>query len=167
MARFTLAPVGIDDFRTSASVFPFTVELHTDAAAFWAKLNGPKSLSWCRLLRQVRWTSPPPHTVGSTRTATLALTGTTLEERYFHGKKPTDGTQTPFGYKRPTRPGYGGMGAMHDSCTRQTSSTESAWLESLALRRSNRANVACRGTKTAGPACRRTPAVPDYPRAVE
>lgn len=34
MARFTLAPVGLDDFRTSNGVFPFTVSLNIDAASF-------------------------------------------------------------------------------------------------------------------------------------
>jgi hypothetical protein len=31
--------VEIDDFRTSSAAFPFTVELTTDAAEFWAELN--------------------------------------------------------------------------------------------------------------------------------
>jgi hypothetical protein len=78
MPKFTLAPVGADDFRSSAGLFPFTVELNIDAAAFWAEFNGPTPLSWCRLLRKVEWTSRPPHTAGSTRTAILALTSNHL-----------------------------------------------------------------------------------------
>lgn len=93
MARFALAPVDIDDFRTSTGAFPFTVELNTDAATLWAELTGPRPLYWCRLLRQVRWTSPLPHSVGATRTATLAFTGIVLEERYFHWEE-ADGRYT-------------------------------------------------------------------------
>jgi len=83
MAEYTLSPVGMDDFRCSTRLYPFTVHLNVDAATFWAELNGPAPLYWCRLLRSVEWTSPAPRTVGSTRTATMALTGTTLRERYF------------------------------------------------------------------------------------
>jgi hypothetical protein len=77
MAEYTLSPVGMDDFRCSTALFPFTVEFNVDAATFWAELNGQAPLYWCRLLRSVEWTSPPP------RTATMALTGTTQQERYF------------------------------------------------------------------------------------
>jgi hypothetical protein len=65
--------------------------LNIDAAAFWAELNGPTPSFWCRLLGKVEWTSRPPHTAGSTRTAMLALTSTTLQGRYFHWDE-ADGT---------------------------------------------------------------------------
>ena len=45
MARFTFTPVGIDDFRSGTSVFPFTAHLDVDAATLWAQLNGPTPLS--------------------------------------------------------------------------------------------------------------------------
>jgi hypothetical protein len=66
MAEYTLSAVGVDDFRCSTGLFPFAVELNVDAATFWAELNGQAPLYWCRLLRSVEWTSPPPRIVGST-----------------------------------------------------------------------------------------------------
>jgi Polyketide cyclase / dehydrase and lipid transport len=105
MPKFTLAPVGADDFRCSAGLFPFTVELNIDAAAFWAELNGPTPLSWCRPLRKVEWTSRPPHTAGSTRTGTLALTGTTLQERYFHWEQADGRYANAFSVTATNTPG--------------------------------------------------------------
>ena len=50
---FTLARVGIDNFRSSTFVFRFTAHLDVDAATFWAELNGPAPLYRCKLLREV------------------------------------------------------------------------------------------------------------------
>jgi hypothetical protein len=53
------------------------------AAEVWGELTGERPLHWCRILQEVRWTSPRPFGVGTTREVN-ALWGTNLlRERYF------------------------------------------------------------------------------------
>jgi Polyketide cyclase / dehydrase and lipid transport len=80
--------------------------LNVDAATFWAELNGQAPLYWCRLVRSVEWTSPPPRTVGSTRTATMALTGATLQERYFRWDEADRGYANGFWVTASNTPGF-------------------------------------------------------------
>lgn len=106
MPTFELAPVGADDFLTSTWLFPFSVDLNVDPATFWAELNGPAALSWCRFIRSVKWTSPPPrNVVGTTRAATLAMTGTTLQERYFQWQESSDRYVNSFWVAASNTPG--------------------------------------------------------------
>jgi hypothetical protein len=107
MPTFELAPVGADDFLTSTWLFPFSVDLNVDAATFWAELNGPAALSWCQLIRGVEWTSAPPrNVVGTTRTATLAMTGTALQERYFQWEESSDRYVNSFWVVASNTPGF-------------------------------------------------------------
>ncbi len=53
------------------------------AAEVWAELTEDNTLSWCRILQAVTWTSPRPFGVGTTREA-RALGGTNvLKEEFF------------------------------------------------------------------------------------
>ena len=53
------------------------------AAEVWADLTADNPLSWCRLLRDITWTSPRPFGVGTTRTARTIGNASVLKERYF------------------------------------------------------------------------------------
>jgi hypothetical protein len=58
-------------------------EIGRPAATVWAELTADDALHWCRILDDVRWTSPRPFGVGTTREV-KSLKGTSvLRERYF------------------------------------------------------------------------------------
>jgi hypothetical protein len=52
------------------------------AAAVWAELTEDNTLSWCRILADVSWTSPRPFGVGTTRTV-KSLKGANVIHEYF------------------------------------------------------------------------------------
>jgi hypothetical protein len=81
--RFKLTPCD-ETFLTSApDRMVDTMEIGRPAAAVWADLTSDQTLSWCRLLAGVRWTSPRPFGVGTTRTVRTPGGLLTLNERYF------------------------------------------------------------------------------------
>jgi len=53
------------------------------AAEVWGDLTVEKPLSWCRLLRDITWTSPRPFGVGTTRRARTIGNASVIEERFF------------------------------------------------------------------------------------
>lgn len=76
-------------------------EIERPAAEVWADLTAEHPLSWCRILKEVTWTSPRPFGSGTTRTA-KALAGTTvLKERYFRWE---EGRRHSFAVEETTSP---------------------------------------------------------------
>ncbi len=81
--RFTLQPCD-EAFLTSApDRMVDTMEIPRPAATVWADLTSDETLSWCRLLAGVTWTSPRPFSVDTTRTVRTPGGLLALDERYF------------------------------------------------------------------------------------
>jgi hypothetical protein len=79
--NFALEPAD-EDFLTSAPVhYSDTFEIPRPAEDIWRELTSDKPLDWCRVL-SIRWTSPRPFGVGTTRQATV-MRGSKVQERYF------------------------------------------------------------------------------------
>jgi hypothetical protein len=60
-----------------------TFEVPYSAAHVWGELTSDDALWWCRALRSVRWTSPRPFGVGTTRSVHTILSATVLDEHFF------------------------------------------------------------------------------------
>ena len=78
----TLTPVDLGYLDRAPQRVARTWSIPHPAQAIWAELVGERPLHWCRGL-DIRWTSPPPHGIGSTRRA-KALGLLAVEERFFH-----------------------------------------------------------------------------------
>lgn len=53
------------------------------AAEVWGELTGERPLHWCRLIQDVRWTSPRPFGTGTTREVKALWGANLFRERYF------------------------------------------------------------------------------------
>jgi hypothetical protein len=53
------------------------------AAAVWGELTDDGALHWCRILQEVKWTSPRPFGVGTTREVNALQGANRLREYYF------------------------------------------------------------------------------------
>jgi hypothetical protein len=60
-----------------------TFEIPRPAAEVWEDLTVDDPLKWCRLLREISWTSPRPFGVGTTRTARTVGNLSVINERFF------------------------------------------------------------------------------------
>jgi hypothetical protein len=58
-------------------------EIPQPAEAVWSALTADDTLSWCRALSGVTWTSPRPFGEGTTRTVKAAFGALVLDEVYF------------------------------------------------------------------------------------
>jgi hypothetical protein len=58
-------------------------EIARPAAVVWDELTAEDALHWCRILQDVRWTSPRPFGVGTTREVKALGGANTLREHYF------------------------------------------------------------------------------------
>jgi hypothetical protein len=80
---FNAEPVDDSFFGTAPSRLSDTFAISRPASEVWAELTADDTLSWCRILSSVEWTSSRPFGVGTTRTV-RSLGGTSvLRERYF------------------------------------------------------------------------------------
>ena len=80
---FKLRP-GDESFLNSAPQrMAETMEIGRPAQAVWADLTSDETLSWCRLLAGVKWTSPRPFGQGTTRTVRTSVGMLALKEVYF------------------------------------------------------------------------------------
>jgi Polyketide cyclase / dehydrase and lipid transport len=79
---FDAAPVQESFFDTAPQVLREVFDVPRPAAEVWGDLTSQHPLSWCRILRRVRWTSARPFGVGTTRTV-RSIAGAMLRERYF------------------------------------------------------------------------------------
>jgi hypothetical protein len=60
-----------------------TFEVPRPADRVWAALTADDTLSWCRALSRVTWTSARPFGEGTTRTVRMPLGALVLNETYF------------------------------------------------------------------------------------
>jgi hypothetical protein len=58
-------------------------EIPQPANSVWAALTADDTLSWCKALSKVTWTSPRPFGEGTTRTVRMPLGALVLNETYF------------------------------------------------------------------------------------
>jgi hypothetical protein len=73
-----------EEFLTSApDRMADAMEIQRPADAVWADLTSDETLSWCRMLAGVTWTSPRPFGEGTTRTVRTPLGMLALKEVYF------------------------------------------------------------------------------------
>jgi Polyketide cyclase / dehydrase and lipid transport len=80
---FKCRPVDEAFFETAPMRLHAGFEIPRPAADVWGDLTRDSALHWCRILQDVRWTSPRPFGVGTTREV-KALGGTNLlREHYF------------------------------------------------------------------------------------
>lgn len=77
-----------------------TMEIARPAESVWAELTSDETLSWCRMLSGVTWTSPRPFGPGTTRTVRTPL-GIALKEVYFRWE---DGRRKSFYVAEATAP---------------------------------------------------------------
>ena len=67
-------------------------EIAQSAEKVWAELTADDALHWCRILQDVRWTSPRPFGVGTTREVKALRGANMLREHYFlweEGRRPS------------------------------------------------------------------------------
>ena len=77
----SLEPVDESFFERAAQRFSHTWSITQPAEVVWGELVGEEPLHWCRGL-SIRWTSPRPFGVGTTRAA-RAFGGLSGGEEYF------------------------------------------------------------------------------------
>lgn len=70
---FASAPVRLSD----------TFQVARPATEVWSELTADDTLSWCRIIDDVRWTSPRPFGVGTTRTVKALKGANVINEHYF------------------------------------------------------------------------------------
>lgn len=114
MPSFDLAPLTESDFDSSDFVYSFSTPLPADAVTVWAELNGESPLHWCKVIGRINWTSPRPHGVGSTRTATLAIPGMTVYERFIVWDEQPEQYRQVFTVDRASFPGTKRFGEAYD-----------------------------------------------------
>jgi len=76
-------------------------EVPRPGAEVWAELSGERPLHWCRILREVRWTSPRPLGAGRTRFVKALRGANDLREHYFRWE---EGRQRSFYVVESTAP---------------------------------------------------------------
>ncbi|MBS1846300.1 MAG: SRPBCC family protein [Actinobacteria bacterium] len=76
-------------------------EIATPAAKVWDELCADDALHWCRILNDVRWTSPRPFGVGTTREVKALGGANQLREYYFRWE---EGRRHSFYVKETTSP---------------------------------------------------------------
>lgn len=83
LPRFTTQPVEESFFDAAPLRLSESFDIPLAAARVWEDLTVENPLSWCRLLRDITWTSPRPFGVGTTRTARTIGNANVLHERFF------------------------------------------------------------------------------------
>src|SRR5436305_7222906 len=98
---FTLRP-GDENFLNSAPHrMADTMEISRPADAVWTDLTSDETLSWCRMLAGVTWTSPRPFGPGTTRLVRAPGGMLALREIYFRWE---DGRRKSFYVAEATAP---------------------------------------------------------------
>jgi hypothetical protein len=80
---FTNEPVDATFLASAPVRLSDTFEIARPAGAVWDDLTADGTLSWCRILDDVRWTSPRPFGVGTTREVKALQGANMLREHYF------------------------------------------------------------------------------------
>ena len=81
--RFALQPCDEQFLDTARARYVDTMEIPVPADQVWADLVSDETLGWCRVVSRVKWTSPRPFGVGTTRTLRLRGGLLSVDERYF------------------------------------------------------------------------------------
>lgn len=84
---FAARPVDEGFFDTAPFRLTDAFDIPRTAAGVWEDLTSDKPLSWCRLLREIAWTSPRPFGVGTARTARTIGNVSVINERFFRWKE--------------------------------------------------------------------------------
>ena len=80
---FKLRPCGEGFLSSAPHRMADVMEISRPADQVWAELTSGETLSWCRLLSGVTWTSPRPFGEGTTRTVRTLGGAVALKEVYF------------------------------------------------------------------------------------
>jgi hypothetical protein len=80
---FQAKPVDEAFFEAAPFLLREDFDIPRTAAQVWDDITAEHPLSWCKVLREIAWTSPRPFGVGTTRRATALGNATVLNERYF------------------------------------------------------------------------------------
>ena len=84
MRWYPLDPVDASFFRDAPIRHEFVADFAVPPADVWQSLASDESVSaWGPGVDSVRWTSPRPFGVGTTRDVTLALKSVTVREQFF------------------------------------------------------------------------------------
>ncbi|AZG45020.1 SRPBCC family protein [Gordonia insulae] len=82
MARsYSLEAIDVDFFESAPVTYRIDVNLPVTPQRAWAEFTRQNTLNWCRAIKSIEFTSPPPYGVGTTRKASLGLAG--LSEHFF------------------------------------------------------------------------------------
>jgi hypothetical protein len=81
--RFPTQPVDEAFFETAPFRLTDAFDIPRPAAEVWEDLTVDNPLAWCRLLREIAWTSPRPFGLGTTRTARTIGNASVINERFF------------------------------------------------------------------------------------
>jgi hypothetical protein len=98
---FKLKPGDEDFLRSASQRMTDTMEIGRPAESVWSDLTSDETLSWCRLLAGVTWTSTRPFGQGTTRTVRTQLGALALKEVYFRWE---EGTRKSFYVAEATAP---------------------------------------------------------------
>ncbi len=80
---FSCEPVDESFFASAPVKLIARFEVRRPAADVWGELTGERPLHWCRILQEVRWTSPRPFGVGTTRYVKALWGANLFREHYF------------------------------------------------------------------------------------
>jgi hypothetical protein len=98
---FKAEPVDATFFETAPMRLRGKFAIPRPAAEVWAELTEDDTLSWCRILQSVTWTSPRPFGVGTTREARALGGANILKEEFFRWE---EGRQKSFFVLESTSP---------------------------------------------------------------
>ena len=81
--RFKCKLVDAGFFETAPMRLQAQFEIRKPSGDVWEELTADNPLAWCRILKDVTWTSPRPFGVGTTRIARALGGANVLEESFF------------------------------------------------------------------------------------
>jgi hypothetical protein len=115
MPIYPMEPFGLDFFETAPITHRFVVNLPVSAEHAWAELTRQNTLDWCRVIKSITFTSPPPYGVGTTRTAQLAPGYARLSEKFFcWDAEPRAAYRNAFHVEQSNVPGLRRFGEMSE-----------------------------------------------------
>jgi hypothetical protein len=79
-----LDPADASTFETAPQIYRFPVKLAVPPERVWESIASDRSLAdWGMGVRSLKWTSPRPFGVGTTREVVLPLSAMTVREHFF------------------------------------------------------------------------------------
>ncbi|TYQ10801.1 UNVERIFIED_ORG: polyketide cyclase/dehydrase/lipid transport protein [Gordonia westfalica J30] len=80
---YSLETFDLDFFDDAPVRHVIDVRLPVTPQRAWAEFTRQNTLDWCRAIKKIEFTSPPPYGAGATRKAVLGPGYVTLEEDFF------------------------------------------------------------------------------------